>query len=779
MIVNVKKVILKIKDKAYIFLFIFNLFVLNSFAQKQANIWHFGTGQCLDFSSGVPVALSGSQMNTIEGCASYSDRCGNFLFYTNGGGQASSAFGTESGRIWNANNAVMFDMQYTLGGGNSAAQSSVIFEAPGQDSVYYLFTMEDYESVNFASGNGLSYFTIDMRLNGGLGAVVASNQMIYSSTIEGLCAVRHTNKQDYWIIIYQEGQGLGVYKVDSTGVSFNGTFTGPAPQFIEPPYIIKASPDGSHIVAAFDNVTIGGNDQFLIDFNNTNGQFSNPLLISPTLGSAFFFSSEFSHNNRYLYTLQWDSVTPYPLSQSIIQYDLLAANISTSAVNLGSYSQNGYFTNLQMAPDGNIYFVSNVIDSLGFPTYSLGRIECPGSANPSVQLNVFNFPNSTIFEGLPNFPAWLFESGGNQHVSLGPDTIKICEACGILELDALNPGASYLWSTGATSQSIVVTTPGTYSVTVTGPCGVGTDQIVVLPCCTSTSSAIQAAACNSYTAPWGVSYTQSGVYSDTLINASGCDSIINLTLNITGFPMVNASSVSGTCGQPNGTATATATGGSGNYAYTWSNGATGSFISGLTSGSYSVIATDQNGCSSTSQVVVSTSPAADVTLLAADTIIGLNETATLEIVGGDSFNWSPATGLNCTDCPTVIASPQSSTTYTVTGTDSSGCPYLRVVNVVVDIICGELFVPDIFSPNGIGNPENEKLCVYSNCIKTMNLGIYNRWGELIFSTDDQNDCWDGTHKGVPVMTGVYAYRLFVEQFDGKKNERTGNITLKK
>jgi gliding motility-associated-like protein len=88
-----------------------------------------------------------------------------------------------------------------------------------------------------------------------------------------------------------------------------------------------------------------------------------------------------------------------------------------------------------------------------------------------------------------------------------------------------------------------------------------------------------------------------------------------------------------------------------------------------------------------------------------------------------------------------------------------------------------LFVPDIFSPNGIGNPENEKLCVYSNCIKSMNLGIYNRWGELIFSTDNQNDCWDGTHKGVSVMTGVYAYRLFVEQFDGEKIEKSGVITL--
>ncbi|MFN7690759.1 MAG: glycine-rich protein, partial [Bacteroidota bacterium] len=209
--------------------------------------------------------------------------------------------------------------------------------------------------------------------------------------------------------------------------------------------------------------------------------------------------------------------------------------------------------------------------------------------------------------------------------------------------------------------------------------------------CSPTTATILETACTNYTAPWGVDFTQTGIYFDTIVNSEGCDSIIQLNLTITGLPALTTSSVSGTCGQPNGTATATATGGAGNYAYSWSSGATGNFISGLTSGSYSVVATDQNGCTSTSQVIVSTSPAAGVTLTASDTILGLNETAVLEIIGGDTYNWSPNTGLSCVDCFSVIASPSSSTTYTVTGTDTSGCPYLRVINVLVDIVCNELF----------------------------------------------------------------------------------------
>jgi gliding motility-associated-like protein len=774
MIVNAQKVILKIKDKAYIFLFIFNLFVVNSFAQKQANFWHFGDGQSLDFSSGNPVQVNGTAINTFEGSTSYADKCGNLLFYSNGGG-SQLVFGSESGKIWNANNNVMHDMQYTQGGGWSSAQSSVIIEDPALDSVYFLFTMEDAE--DSTSGNGLSYFTVDMRLNGGLGAVVTIDQQVFSNSSEGLCAIRHANKVDYWIIIYNQGVGLNIYSVTASGISLSSTYTGISPITLEAGNIIKASPDGSHLIASFDN-GVYVNDKYLFDFNNATGQLSNPIIINPTTTNGFFISSEFSHNSRYLYTVQWDSITPYPLSQSIVQYDLQATNINTSANVIFALTSYGYINGIQIGPDGRIYFVESYSDTLGNIGGRLGRINCPNTTTPSVELNVFQYPNS-VFSWLTNFPAWLFQGNSDTYVSLGPDTLSICEACGTIELNALNPGATYLWSTGATSQSINVTAPGTYSVTVNGPCGLGSDQIVIIPCnsCVTVNTSINATACENYTSPWGTIYNQTGIYKDTLITAIGCDSIIELNLTITGLPTLTVSAVSGTCGQPNGTANAIATGGAGNYAFTWSNGATGSIITGLSSGSYSVIATDQNGCSAAAQVIVSTTPASGVILTASDTIIGLNESATLEIVGGDTYNWSPALGLNCTDCPTVIASPQSSTTYTVTGTDSIGCPYIRLVNVVVDIICGELFVPDIFSPNGIGNAENEKLCVYSNCIKSMNLGIYNRWGELIFSTDNQNDCWDGTHKGVPVMTGVYAYRLFVEQFDGEKIEKSGTITI--
>ena len=140
---------------------------LNLFSQKEANIWHFGNGFSLNFNSGQAVQESGSAISTIEGSTSYCDSAGNLLFYSNGGGRIPAA-GQSTGRIWNRNNEVMYDMQGLEGGGFSAAQSSVIVPAPGVNKVYYLFTMEEAEFYVDSAvaaepfGRGLRYFKIDM-----------------------------------------------------------------------------------------------------------------------------------------------------------------------------------------------------------------------------------------------------------------------------------------------------------------------------------------------------------------------------------------------------------------------------------------------------------------------------------------------------------------------------------------------------------------------------------------------------------------------------------------
>jgi gliding motility-associated-like protein len=827
-------------------IFTFGLLFLSSFslfAQKEAYNWNFGFGLGLDFSSGQPVFTNGGNTYAAEGSASYSDKNGNLLFYTSG-----DTF------IYNANNQVMFNMGNS-GGNYSAMQSSVIIEAPCEPGMYYLFTMDGIDPTS--SNNGLSYFKIDMSLNGGLGGVVQPGVSLFSNSLEGLCAIRARNKTDYFILINHNTIGLGVYKVTAAGVALQSVFN-------YPPFgtkrIIKASPDGTKVFVIPDpdgtSSPLSTNSGILLDFDNINGVLSNPQLLSsvlysnPSASCNGFNYFEFSPNSRYLYVSTCNSVQ---------RFDLLNGQTVANVIfDFFNWTASAGISQFQLGPDGNIYFCFfGQLLSSGQVVTELARIRCPNNALPVVE-RVLPVPNGNFFLAMPNFPAWLFEAYDSTYVSLGPDTVFLCDNNGFVSLDALNPGSSYQWSNGSTAQNITVNIPGTYTVTVNGPCGIGADTIVVLncyddivanyfpcsldsitfslyssspfnsitwnfgdpgsgstnvatgsntvhtfsqdgtytitaliitPCSVDTFSEtisvydaippiLNIVACESYTSQSGVTYTQSGTYFEYVDSlTSECDSLIQVNLTITGLPSVSASSISGTCGQPNGTATATATGGSGNYAYTWSNGSAGSFISGLSAGSYTVVATDQNGCSATSQVVVSTSPAAGVTLLALDTIIGLNESVTLEIVGGNTYNWSPALGLNCTDCPSVIASPQSSTIYTVTGTDSIGCPYIRKINVIVDIVCNDLFIPDIFSPNGTGNPENDKFCAYSNCIRLFSFIIYNRWGEKVFETTDIAACWDGTYKGKESPSGIYAFKLYAEQIDGTIVDKKGTITL--
>ena len=60
------------------------LYTLNGFSQKEANIWYFGENAGLDFNSGTPQPLTGGQLNTFEGCSTFSDNSGNLLFYSDG-----------------------------------------------------------------------------------------------------------------------------------------------------------------------------------------------------------------------------------------------------------------------------------------------------------------------------------------------------------------------------------------------------------------------------------------------------------------------------------------------------------------------------------------------------------------------------------------------------------------------------------------------------------------------------------------------------------------------
>ncbi|MDF2436242.1 MAG: hypothetical protein K0Q95_618 [Bacteroidota bacterium] len=86
----------------------------------------------------------------------------------------------------------------------------------------------------------------------------------------------------------------------------------------------------------------------------------------------------------------------------------------------------------------------------------------------------------------------------------------------------------------------------------------------------------------------------------------------------------------------------------------------------------------------------------------------------------------------------------------------------------------EVAIPTAFSPNGDGN--NDFLMILGS-IDDVDFSIYNRWGQLVFHTNDKTVGWDGKFNGLPLNPGVFAYRLSGKIPDGGTVDRKGNITL--
>jgi len=167
---------------------------------------------------------------------------------------------------------------------------------------------------------------------------------------------------------------------------------------------------------------------------------------------------------------------------------------------------------------------------------------------------------------------------------------------------------------------------------------------------------------------------------------------------------------------------------------------------------YEVAVTDENGCTDSMATFVQVNPIPYVEAFA-DTTLFIGETAFLSASAGSSFTWTPTDGLSDHTGQFTAANPLQTTIYTLLLTDANGCQDTREVTVTVLELL-EIYVPNAFSPNGDG--QNDALLVIDRGLAGLDeFSIYNRWGEMLFTTANINDGWDGTYKGKDQEVGTY------------------------
>lgn len=178
---------------------------------------------------------------------------------------------------------------------------------------------------------------------------------------------------------------------------------------------------------------------------------------------------------------------------------------------------------------------------------------------------------------------------------------------------------------------------------------------------------------------------------------------------------------------------------------------------------YSLSVTDAHGCRSliTDQVTVDVTPPIHVQTYPRDTLIYTGEQVQFHAFsGGNMYSWSPATGLNNPNISDPVATggaPGDVVMYKVTASTMAGCKGEGYVTVRV-YKGPDMYMPTAFTPNGDGL--NDIFKPTNVGIKQINyFRIYNRWGQLLFSTNRMNEGWDGTFGGVRQPAGVYVWMI--------------------
>jgi len=363
-------------------------------------------------------------------------------------------------------------------------------------------------------------------------------------------------------------------------------------------------------------------------------------------------------------------------------------------------------------------------------------------------------------------------------------------------LSATAGGTNYLWNTGATTSSITVNpiAATTYSLSETfGLCILSASNTVdvnPLPVISTSGNAsicggnvtiLSASGGSKYL--WSDGSTKNSItvtplsstsYTVIVTSTFGCSD--SSSIKITLLPIIALTNSQTICSGSSSQLSA-----SGGNSYSWNTGSTNNIItvSPTSTTGYTVTVSDNNNCSNVASALVTVNTIPSVTVCCNTTVV-YGQSVTLAVSSGTntSANWMPNADLSCTACFNPTVNSKTSAWYYVTVTDTNGCQKMDSVWIYIKNKCGDIFIPNAFSPNG----DNENNILYiktqnSACIQSMVFDIYDRWGVKVFESIDINTGWDGKHKGKEYDSDVFAFQFQATLIDGTVISKKGNISL--
>ncbi len=332
------------------------------------------------------------------------------------------------------------------------------------------------------------------------------------------------------------------------------------------------------------------------------------------------------------------------------------------------------------------------------PTSSNYNLMTSSSFAPTV-----NNLSPTRVQHCLNAPAALSSTGSSSNINCNGQ----CTGSASVTASGGSGAYTYTWSpSGGNAATASGLCPNTYTCTISDGTNTSVETFTItqpatalasspsqgtITCAggTTTATVTPSGGTGGYAYTWspsgGNAATASGLgagnYTASVTDANGC--LSTSTYTITAPPAISPTitATPATCGSPNGSATVSATGGTGVLTYSWNTGATGQVLSGVSSGSYTAITTDGNGCTVSTPVTISNSggPTATAAESVSVTCNGSSTgTATVNISGGTP-GYTVTSGSGSVSGTTISNLPAGTHTFTVT--DAGGCLTTATVTI--------------------------------------------------------------------------------------------------